>query len=583
MNIFRELKEIFTREKHPWDKFYPKDKRNVKIPEGSLYDYIYNCSKDKMDNIAINYFGNLMNYREFFRQVDLCARALTSQGIRSDDVVSICMANTPEAVISFYAISKIGAIANMIHPLSSEEEIKHSLNSTKSVMMIAINVCYDNIQNVINDTSVYKVIVVSPRDSMTGLTSLGYYLLSDRKINIPNNSEKFVKWKDFIEKGKHYVQDVHVEKDKSDPAVILHSGGTTGVPKNIVLSNGNINVVPDQAKISLYDTDETDRMLCILPMFHCFGLVETIHFPLASGEEMILIPKFDAKRFDKLLTKYNPTIIPGVPTLFEAMIKNKHMQNVDLSNVKYVVSGGDTLNEERSNEVNKFLRAHHCKHDIVQGYGLTETSGGCIFPTRGVECPGASGIPLPGNIIKIVDINTREEVKPYEKGEILISGPSVMMGYLDNEKETNEILEMDSKGRVWVHTGDMGYVNEDGVMFFVQRIKRLIIVSGYNVFPSHIEEILNKHEYILNSCVVGIPHPYKIQVPKAYIVLKDGINPSSKIKSEIKEYCEKNLAKYMIPKEFVFRKSLPKTMIGKVDYKKLEDEKEEEKEKEVEE
>ncbi len=580
MTIFNDIKRIFTREKHAWDKFYPKDKRDLDVPLGSLYDYIYNCSKDKLDNIAINYFGNLMTYREFFRDVDLCARALVSQGIRKDDVVSICMANTPEAVISFYAVSKIGAIANMIHPLSSEEEIKHSLNSTRSVMMIAINICYDNIQNVINDTSVYKVIIVSPRDSMTGLTSIGYYLLSDRKINIPNNSEKFMKWKDFFEKGNHYVQNVHIERDKNDPAVILHSGGTTGVPKNIVLSNGNINVVPEQAKISLYDTDQTDKMLCILPMFHCFGLVETIHFPLASGQEMILVPKFDAKRFDKLLTKYNPTIIPGVPTLFEAMIKNKHMQNVDLSNVKYVVSGGDTLNEEKSIEVNKFLSAHKCKHDIVQGYGLTETSGGCVFPTKGADLPSSSGIPLPGNSLKIVDINTREEVKPFEKGEIMISGPSVMMGYLDNEKETNDILERDAKGRVWVHTGDMGYVNEDGILFFVQRIKRLIIVSGYNVFPSHIEEILNKHEYVLNSCVVGIPHPYKVQVPKAYIVLKDGLKVNAKIRSEIKEYCEKNLSKYMIPKEFVYRESLPKTMIGKVDYKKLEEEKDEDKEQE---
>ena len=572
INIFRELKDIFIKEKHPWDKYYPKDKRKVKIPEGSLYEYVYNCSSDKLDNDAINYFGTKMNYKELFDQIDLCARALTSQGVRCGDVVSICMANTPEAVISFYAVSKIGAIANMIHPLSSEEEIKQSVNSTNSIMMIAINLTYKNITNIISDTSIYKVVIVSPKDSMPALTSLGYFLLEDRKIKLPKNSEKFVKWKDFIEKGINYDQDVLVHRDKSDPAVILHSGGTTGTPKNIVLSNGNINVVPEQAKISLYDTDETDKMLCILPMFHCFGLVETIHFPMASGEEMILVPKFDAKRFDKLLNKYNPTIIPGVPTLFEALIKNKHMENIDLSNVKYVVSGGDTLNEERSKAVNKFLKEHLCKHEIVQGYGLTETSGGCIFPTRGADLPGASGIPLPGNIIKIIDINTREEVKPYEKGEILISGPSVMMGYLDNEKETNEILEKDKKGRVWVHTGDMGYVNEDGILFFVQRIKRLIIVSGYNVFPSHIEEVLNKHEYILNSCVIGIPHPYKVQVPKAYIVLKDGLKENAKIRSEIKEYCEKNLSKYMIPKEFVFRQSLPKTMIGKVDFKELEKE-----------
>ncbi len=572
MNILKKFKRIINKKSNPWDKFYPKDKRDVIVPEGSLYEYVSRLNKDRLNNEAINYFGNKMNYRELFYNIDLCARAFTSQGVRCGDVVSICMANTPEAVISFYAVSKIGAIANMIHPLSSEEEIKESVNSTKSVVMVAINLTYKNIMNIINDTSIYKVIMVSPKDSMPKMTGIGYFLLEDRKIKIPKKSEKFVRWNNFIEKGVNYRQDTLVSRDKSDPAVILHSGGTTGTPKNIVLSNGNINVVPEQARISLYDLDDTDKMLCILPMFHCFGLVETIHFPISSGQELILVPRFDAARFDKLLIKYQPTIIPGVPTLFEALIKNKHMENVDLANVKYVVSGGDTLNEEKSIAVNKFLKEHLCQHEIVQGYGLTETSGGCIFPTRGADLAGASGIPLPGNMIKIIDINTKEEVKPYEKGEILISGPSVMMGYLDNEKETNEILEKDSKGRIWVHTGDMGYVNEDGVMFFVQRIKRLIIVSGYNVFPSHIEDVLNKHPNIINSCVAGIPHPYKVQVPKAYVVLKEGVKDSHKVKADIKEYCSKNLAKYMIPKEFVFRESLPKTMIGKVDYKELEKE-----------
>ena len=575
MKIIENIKKLFSKfgkKKKPWHKYYPKDKRTIDVPDMSLYKYIYSCNVNRMSNSAINYFGNKMSYSSLFKEIDLCARALRSQGIRQGDVVSICMANTPEAVISFYAVSKIGAIANMIHPLSSEEEIKHSLNSTKSVMMIAINVTYANIMSVIDDTPVYKVVIVSPRDSMPTLTGIGYFLLQDRKINIPSKSEKFVKWKDFISKGAAYDQDVEVETRKDDPAVILHSGGTTGTPKNIVLSNGNLNVVPEQAKIALYDLDDTDKMLCILPLFHCFGLVETIHFPLGSGEELILIPRFDAKKFDKLITKYEPTVIPGVPTLFEALIKNKHMQNADMSFVKYIVSGGDSLSAEKNIEVNEFLKAHHCKHNIVQGYGLTETSGGCIFPTHGTDLPGSIGIPLLGNDIKIIDVNTKEELPPNGKGEILISGPSVMMGYLDNEKETNEILERDENGKIWVHTGDMGYVNEDGIVFFVQRIKRLIIVSGYNVFPSHIENVLNEHEYVLNSCVIGVPHPYKIQVPKAFIVLKDGKKPTLKVKNEIKEYCEKNLSKYMIPKEFVFRESLPKTMIGKIDFKKLEEE-----------
>ncbi len=572
MNIIEKIKNKIKPEKHLWDKFYPKDKRNIEVPNVSLYEFIYERNYNHLENIAINYFNHKMTYRELFAQIDLCAKAMRSQGIREGDVVSVCMANTPEAVISFYAISKIGAIANMIHPLSAEEEIKYSLQSTNSVMLVAINLTYKNIKNIIEDTKVYKTVIVSARDSMPKLMGIGYYLLEDRKVEMPKNSEKFIRWNTFLNKGYNYNSQVLVKTTKDQPAVILHSGGTTGTPKNILLSNGNINVVVGQAQVSLPDLDDTDVMLSILPLFHCFGLVETLHFPLGTGGCVVLVPKFDAARFDKLITKYKPTVIPGVPTLFEAMIKNKHMEDVDLSNVKYVVSGGDTLPEEKNLEVNKFLKQHNYKDNIVQGYGMTETSGGCVFATKGADQLGSSGIPLVGNDLKIIDIDTREELPPNKAGEILISGPSVMLGYLDNEQETNEVLEKDKKGKIWVHTGDMGYINEDGLLFFVQRIKRLIIVSGYNVFPSHIEEILNKHEAVLNSCVVGIPHPYKMQVPKAYIVLKESYKANHKIKKEIQEYCEKNLAKYMIPKEFVYRESLPKTMIGKVDYRKLEEE-----------
>ena len=573
MKLFDNIKEMFKGDKQRSDKFYPKDKLKVNIPDMSLYEFIYEHNKDRQSNIAINYFGRKITYYELFQQIDICARALTSQGVRTGDVVSVCMANTPEAVIAFYAISKIGAIANMIHPLSAEEEIKESLIATNSVVLVAINLSYKNIKNVIEETNVYKAVVVSPRDSMPKLTGIGYYILEERKIFIPKSDEKFIRWSDFMAKGTHYNTKVLTHTTKDTPAVILHSGGTTGTPKHIVLSNGNINVVVGQAQVSLPDIDDTDSFLCILPMFHCFGLVETIHFPLGTGCTMHLIPRFDAARFDKLLTKYKPTIIPGVPTLFEAMIKNNHMKKVDLSKVKYVVSGGDTLSEERNIAVNNFLEEHNCRNKIVQGYGLSETSGGCVFPAPGAYALGSSGIPLVGNHLKIVDVDTKEELPPNETGEIMISGPSVMLGYLNNEKETNEILEKDKKGRVWVHTGDMGYINEDGLLFFVQRLKRLIIVSGYNVFPSHIEDVLEKHEAVLSCCVVGIPHPYKVQVPKAFIVLNESYKNNLKVKQSIKEYCEKNLAKYMIPKEFEFRESLPKTMIGKVDYKKLENEK----------
>ena len=571
MKFIEKLKNKIKKEKHLWDKFYPKDKLNIEVPNMSLYEFIYSENRNRLNNIALNYFNKKTTYSELFSQIDLCARAMRSQGIRPGDVVSVCMANTPEAVISFYAISKIGAVANMIHPLSAEEEIKKSLVDTKSVMLIAMNLTYKNVKNIIEDTGVYKTVIVSARDSMPTIMGLGFYILSDHKVDIPKSSEKFITWKDFLNTGNSYNSDVLVRTTKDQPAVILHSGGTTGKPKHIVLSNGNLNIVGLQARISLPKFNDSDKMLSVLPFFHCFGLVETLHFPLSAGACVILVPKFDAARFDKLISKYTPTVIPGVPTLFEALIKNKYMEDMDLSFVKYVVSGGDTLCEEKNEAVNRFLKSHNCHQNIVQGYGLTEAGGGCVFAISGTDVLGSSGIPLVGNDLKIIDINTHEELPPNEKGEILISGPSVMLGYLDDVEETNKVLEKDKDGKIWVHTGDLGYINSDGILFFVSRIKRLIIVSGYNVFPSYVEEVLSKHEAVLSCCVVGVPHPYKVQVPKAFIVLKDGYKLSGSLKKSIVEHCEKNLSKYMIPKEFEYKESLPKTMIGKVDYRLLEE------------
>ena len=570
----KSIKDVFNKMKykHPWDKFYKKNERDIEVPNVSLYELIKEANKDNMDSIAINYFNNKMTYREMFSNINQCAKALRSQGIRPGDVVTICMANTPEAVISFYAINKIGAIANMIHPLSAEEEIKNSLISTNSVMLIAINLSYAKVKEIIEDTNVYKTVIVSPSDSMPLFLKVGYYLTQGRKVEVPKRSEGNLFWNDFMMKGKNYTEKVLAKTTKDQPAVILHSGGTTGVPKNILLTNGNINAICKQVEILLPEINNADSMLSILPLFHCFGLVVGVHVPLYVGASIILVPQFDASRFDKLLTKYHPTVVPGVPTLFEALLTNKHMDGVDLSHIKYAISGGDTLTVAKNELVNKFLKQHNCKSHIIQGYGMTETTGPVCFGALGSDVLGSVGIPFPGNEIKIINIETKEEVPLGETGEICVSGPTVMLGYLNNEKETNEILEVDKKGKIWVHTGDLGYMNEDGVLFFVQRLKRMLIVSGYNVYPSHIEDVIMSHKDVLNCGVIGVPHPYKVQVPKAYIVLKNGVKLNSSIKKDIKEYCEKNLAKYMLPKEYVFRESLPKTMIGKVDYRELEKE-----------
>lgn len=571
MKLFK-WKKNKTSYENPWDKYYDEDKRTIDVPDCSISRYFENSAILHENEIALNYFGRKFTYKDLLNRIEICAKALKASGVRKGDVVTILMPNTPEAVISFYAVNKIGAIANMIHPLSSQEEIKDSIIKTKSVLAIAINLAYEKIAAIIDETEIYKVVIVSAKDSMPPLLGLGYMVTQELKMNIDKSNECFLYWEEFYNRGMNYNHSTEVIRNKDDDAVYLHSGGTTGIPKNIVLTNGNVNAVMEQAKIVFPRIGVGDTLLGILPMFHCFGLVVCTCAPLALGATIALVPQFDAKRFDKLLRKYKPSILMGVPTLYEALVTNPFMMNVDMSSVKYVVSGGDSLSPEKNQKVNDFLKEHHCNEHILQGYGMTETTGPAVVGVLGSDKLGSVGIPLPGNKVKIIDIDTKEEKACGEIGEICLSGPVVMSRYLDERQETSHLIHTHEDGVRWVHTGDLGYMDEDGVLFFVQRLKRMLIVSGYNVYPSYVEEVLLKHPKVEMCGVIGVPHPYKVQVPKAFIVLKKGVEVNNDILKDIKEHCNKNLAKYMIPKEFVFRDSLPKTIIGKVNYRELEKE-----------
>ena len=579
MGIIDKIKEM-RRKKNLWDKYYTKEERELVIPDKSMYELLSDTVLKYSNLYIYDYFGTKVKYKDFYDMVNKASLAFRNQGIRRGDVVSVLMPNTPEAIVSLYALNKIGAIAEMIHPLSSEVEIKNYLNSTGSVMLVMIDLCYEKVKNIISETNVYKTVVVSVRDSMPFWMKIGYEVTRGYKVKKPNKNGEYIYWKDFIYRGINYKGTYEVDVRVDDPAVILHSGGTTGSPKSIVLSNKSFNALASQVELMLPDVLPGDKLLGILPIFHGFGLGVSMHCAFIKGLEVVLIPQFDAKKFDKLLVKYRPEAILGVPTLFEALtnISNKKL---DLSNVKYVISGGDSLTLGLTRKINTFLLEHNCPVKVIQGYGMTECLAAvCVAfkPSSNKEC--SIGIPLPGNDFKIVKPNTQEEVEIGEEGEICLSGPTVMMGYLDNDKETNEVLQMHKDGKIWLHTGDIGYMDKDGVFFYKQRLKRMLISSGFNVYPSQIENVISEHEAVLNCSVIGIPHPYKVQVAKAFIVLKSGYSPSLAVKNSIKEHCKKNLAKYSLPYEYEFRKSLPKTLIGKIDFKKLQEEEESKIEKE---
>ena len=540
------------------------------MPDLSAYGFLAEKGKDYKNALAYNYFGKTATYKQFLKQIDEAARAYRCQGIRVGDVVTVCMPNTPEAVITFYALNKIGAIANMIHPLSGEKEIKEYLNSTNSVMLVMIDICYEKIKNIISDTKVYKTVVVSAKDSMPALISLGYAITKGFKVEKPKSSEEYVYWKDFIKKYGKYNGQYIADTNKDTPAVILHSGGTTGTPKGIVASNQAFNAMAIQARSPLKGFGLGDSLLAVMPVFHGFGLCVSIHIPLILGATVILVPQFNHKKFDKLIMKYKPSMVIGVPVMLETLADQN--SNIDLSFLTHVVSGGDSMSINAINKVDAFLASHDSKAKMVQGYGMTESLAGTAFGFGECNKPGSIGIPLPGNYYKIVRPGTHDELPYGEDGEICVTGPTLMLGYLNNEKETNEMLQKHDDGYIWLHTGDMGCIDDDGVVFYKLRIKRMLVSSGYNVYPKYIEDVIEEHEAVLKCTVVGIPHPHKGEVAKAFIVLKNDYKESFVLKKSIKDHCESHLAKYSLPHEYEFRESLPKTLIGKVDFRKLQEE-----------
>ena len=565
-NLFKIKKDIPA----PWKKYYDDNEFNIKIPNISIYEQIKRTCLRYPNSIAIEYLGNKIKYKKFLKKIDRCAISFKYNGVKKGDIISICLPNVPEALICLYALNKIGAIGNMIHPLSAEEEIKESLISTKSKYLVMIDMFYSKVKNIISSTNVKKVIFVSASNSMKFYMKLPYKIMNIKKYEHYHLNKLYTNWFLFNLKSLFVnKKNIKFKKyTKNTPAVILHSGGTSGKPKNVVIQNRAFLLLTEQDKVIVKNMNVGEGCLAIMPNFHGFGLAVSMHVQIACGYKCILIPTFDPKKFDVLLNKTKPSIIFGVPTLFEALINSNNVKNLDLSNLKYVISGGDTLPKTLEDDVNRYLIKHNADTIITQGYGLTEALSAICLGTKKINKSGSIGIPMPGNYIKIINPATRERCKYNEVGEICIHNKALMLGYLNNETETNEALQMHDDGHIWLHTGDLGYMDEDGFTFYKGRSKRMIICSGYNVYPSHIESVIESHPAVLQCSVVGMPHPYKKEVPKAFIVLKSGFHGLF-IKSEIKEFCKKNLEHHMVPYKFIYRKSLPKTKIGKVDFRKL--------------
>ncbi|MEG0799076.1 MAG: class I adenylate-forming enzyme family protein [Bacilli bacterium] len=573
MKLFKKF-NLKGRVECPWYKTYEELNivKNVKIYKGSMYDRVVDASKKFPDEIAISYFGRNITYTKFISKIETCAKALKYQGINEGDVVSICSPNLPEAVIALYAANKIGAIANMIHPLSSENELKHYFEISKTNFLFIVDLAAPKVKNIIKGTSIKKVVLLKVSESMNSLTTFVFWLTKGRKIDKIELEENHMYYDKFIQLSKGYTEETYCKRKSIDPAVILYSGGTTGKSKGILHSNLSFNTLADEQLAMCPNLKEKMSVLSIMPIFHGFGLLTTLHTGFVLGGKCILLPTFSPRKFGDLIKKYSPNVIAGVPTLYETLTHSKAVKNMDLSFIKCAVSGGDTVSESLRQKVDDFFVEHNSTAKLTISYGMTESlSGVTIMPYVSKFRKGV-GLPCPGVHIKIVKPSTNTELPYKEEGEICISSPSVMMEYIDDPKETSNTLRLHEDGRVWLHSGDLGSMDEKGYVYFEQRLKRMIISSGYNIYPNQIENVIEKHPDVISCTVIGIPHPYKVQVAKAYIVLREGVKQTPNIKNEIKELVKDNIASYAYPYEYEFKASLPMTKLGKIAYQELEKE-----------
>lgn len=558
--------------KTPWLKYYKEGvPAHLNYPKGTMVGYFLEAVARYPENIAIEYYGRTYTYRAFYEMIRDTAKSLKSQGVKEGDTIAICMPNTPEALLMFYAANMVGALVSLIHPLSAEKEIQNYINGSGATFLLSLDLVYDKVHNIVDNTCVKKIVIASAGDSLKTIKKFLYKFKNRGTVPKIELTDDIMTWSEFINYGYDYQGEIACLKGANDPAVILYSGGTSGDPKGILLTNMNFNALALSCHKMIEQSGEGESILAILPIFHGFGLGVCIHTTLGCGMRVVLVPNFNPKDFGKLLHKHKISIVCGVPSLFESLTKTSMGKN-DLSKLKSAISGGDFMSKDLKNKVDTYFREHGSNAEIRVGYGLTEASAAiCVTPT-GEYRESSIGVPFPDTYIKVVRVGTHDEVPYGEDGEICISGPTVMMGYLNNLEETIQTLQIHEDGRTWLHTGDVGSMDKDGFVYFKQRVKRIIISNGYNLYPSYIETIINSHPDVFTSTVIGIPHPKKVQVAKAYIVLKDGVKPSKDVEKSIRLHCEKNLARYSLPAVYEFRESLPKTLVGKVAYRELEKE-----------
>lgn len=551
----------------PWLKYYSDEAKKTKIPEYTIYDYLWESNREHLDNVALNYFGYKIPYRKMFEEINKVAQAFANLGIKENDTIIIAAVTIPEVIYAFYALNQLGAISNMVDPRTSERGIQKYILESKARYILTLDILAEKIQGAIRDTSIEKMITVSATNSFVGVRGIIFDIVNTKSHNVKN----VLPWKKFINNRNKVVEKSSYRKNKC--CVIVHTGGTTGSPKGVMLTDDNLNAMVINAKASEGDYEIGNKFLNIMPPFIAYGLVNGIHMILSCGMENILIPQFNPDKFDKLLIKYHPTHILGVPTHYAKLFESKRLKNKDLSFLKIVGVGGDSLSVEMEKRIEEYLHMHGANITVATGYGMTEVSAAACGFHKNAYKVGSVGIPFLNTIIRITNIETLEEQSYNEQGEIWISSPTAMLGYDNNEEETKRVVYTDANGVKWIRSGDIGHMDEQGFLYIDGRIKRIIIRhDGFKVFPTQIENVIATCPEVKTCCAIGRADKDHSQgkLPVVYITLSREKKDKMKLKEELNSLCKQMLPEYMQPIDFVFIDKMPLTANGKVDFHELE-------------
>lgn len=552
-------------EEKPWRKLLPEGVLDLEVPQCSAYRFMLESNKNNMNGVAIEYTKSAMTYKKLSKLAEDYSKSFAALGVKEGDLVSFVSLAIPDCIASVYALNILGATANMIDPRMDCQSIAQRIKDSDSKVLVVLDAVFDKVRPILDEVKQDYVLIQRVSNHLSAM--LRFAIKMKLKVEIPYGQKGVTKWEDFISKGSS-TPFAEAPYDPDSVVAITYTGGTTGIPKGVMITNRSMNAVAMNFQNWGLEYKPGQKFLGIIPIFSSYGMVCGMHMPLCMCQMLIPIPRFNPHEFGKLISKHRPNHLISTPAFYEMMMDSKEVEKMDLSFMITMGSGGDTMNKGLEEKLEKFMKDHNIRYPLAQGYGMSELSAAATFGLNNVHKSGSVGIPSPNTVVGIFDPDTGEELDYNMVGEICITGPSMMKGYWNNPEETAKVMIPHDDGRTWIHSGDLGYLDEEGFLFVVGRIKRMITrFDGHKVFPSVIEDIITAHEAIRNCTVIGIKDRAHGQgdLPLAVIELHDGLDRDAVCK-EIFDICNEKCEERGKPVDVICIDEIPLTGMGKNDY-----------------